>query len=183
MGVFGEEAIVLEPQTFCQEMRASMKHGELRAFALLLVVLLAVTEVLLAHNTFYTEGEVIQALYWLLVAGNLPILIVAIWRPRIGVWSAVALGALLLPWQASENRKWAVIHEEVIAIVRHVESRKTTAGTYPPTLENYTFQRSRVGEHVNYEADQGGYRISYFMDDPGISYWYKSDDGFGYYPD
>ena len=76
-----------------------MQPTELRDPSPLGELLLAATEALLGHNTFYTEGEVMQGLYWLLVAGNIPILIIAIWRPRIGVWTALALGALLLPWQ------------------------------------------------------------------------------------
>jgi hypothetical protein len=32
--------------------------------------------------------------------------------------------------------------------------------------------------------DEGnGFRVSYFMNQPGITYWYSSKTGFGYYPD
>lgn len=160
-----------------------MQRGEMRAFAALLVLVLASTEAMLAHNTLYTEGEVIQGLYWLFVGANVPILVVALWRPRIGLWSAVALGALLLPWQAFENRKWAQIQEEVIAIIRHVESSRQTAGYYPSALDDYSFQRPWVLAHVSYGGADDTYRISYFMDNPGISYWYDPDGGFGYHPD
>ena len=160
-----------------------MKNKELRVFAALLVVLLAGTEALLAHNTLYTEGEVMQVRYWLLVGANIPILICALWKPRIGLWAAVALGALLLPWQAAENRKWAVIHEEILAIVNYIDSQKEAEGGYPPTLDDYEYQRPWIRERVSYGVSDGAYRLSYYMDDPGISYWYDPEGGFGYYPD
>lgn len=159
-------------------------HGnEFRAFAALLVLLLAGTEAFLAHNTLYTEGEVMQGLYWLLVYANIPICAVALWKPRIGAWISFGLGALLLPWQASENRKWALIHEEIFAIIDHVEAAKKKDGAYPSTLGDYEYHRPWIREHVLYGVSEGAYRLSYFMDNKGISYWYDPQGGFGYYPD
>lgn len=160
-----------------------MQSREFRIFAILLVALLAGTEGFLAYNTLYTEGEVMQGLYWVLVWTNIPIVLLALWKPRIGIWAAFGLGALLLPWQAFENRKWAQIHEEVVSIVRYVDTQKKTAGGYPKTIDGYKFQRPWIRERVSYGTSNGAYRISYFMDDPGISYWFDSDSGFGYYPD
>lgn len=160
-----------------------MPSREFRIFAVLLAALLAGTEALLAYNTLYTEGEVMQGLYRMLVWANLPFVLLALWKPRIGVWTAFGLGVLLLPWQAFENRKWAQIHEEVFAIIRHVETQRKTSGGYPASLDGYGFQRSWLGGHVSYRTSEGSYRISYFMDDPGTSYWYDPDGGFGYYPD
>ncbi len=160
-----------------------MQSREFRVFAVLLVILLAGTEALLAHNTLYTEGEVIQGLYWMLVWANLPILFFALWKPGIGIWAAFFLGALLLPWQASENRKWAQIHEEVISMIRYVDDQKKTSGEFPKTLVGYEFQKPWIKRHVSYGTSEGSYRFSYFMDDPGTIYWFDSNSGFGYYPD
>ena len=164
-------------------MKSNMHVNEFRAFAVLLVLLLAGTEAFLAHNSLYTEGEVMQGLYWLLVYANIPILAVALWKPRIGAWFAFGLGALLLPWQASENRKWALIHEEVLAIIDHVEAAKKKDGVYPSTLGDYEYRQPWIREQVSYGVSDGTYRLSYFMDDKGISYWYDPQGGFGYYPD
>jgi hypothetical protein len=160
-----------------------MQNKEIRVFVVLLVALLAGTESFLVYNTLYTYGEVMQALYLLLVWVNLPIVILALWRPRIGMWAAFGLGVLLLPWQAYENRKWAQIHEEVISIIRYVDTQKKTSGEYPKNLDGYKFQRSWIGDQVSYGTSDGTYRLSYFMNDPGISYWFESASGFGYYPD
>ncbi len=160
-----------------------MNKKELRVFAVMLVLLLGSTEAFLAHNTLYTEGEVMQGLYWLLVSLNIPILVAALWKPRAGTWCAFSLGALLLPWQASENRKWALIHEEVFAIINHAETKKKSSGDYPSSLESYDYLRPWTQNHISYGTSDGTYSITYFMDDSGISYWYDSQDGFGYYPD
>ena len=164
-------------------MKNEMTGKEFRAFAALLVLLLAATEAFLIHNTLYTEGEVMQGLYRVLVYANIPIMAVALWRPRVGVWCALGLGALLLPWQASENRKWALIHEEVIAIIDHVEAAKESDGVYPATLDDYEYRRSWIRGHLHYGASGGSYRLDYFMDDPGTGYWYEPKGGFDYYPD
>jgi len=160
-----------------------MQSRELRIFAVLMVMLLAGTEALLAYNTIYTEGEVMQGLYWILVWANLPLLLLAIWKPRGGLWSAFALGALLIPWQAYQSRKWAQIHEEVISLIRYVTDQKRVLGEYPPTIEGYEFSRPWVSGHVSYGTSDESYRFTYFMNNPGTSYWYDSDSGFDYYPD
>lgn len=164
-------------------MKNDLPRRELRAFAILLVLLFTGTEALLAHNTLYTEGEVMQALYWLLVCVNLPIIAVAFWKPRIGIWCAFLLGALLLPWQASENRKWAIIHEEVFAIINHVKTAKESEGIYPSNLDGYEYRQTWIRNHLSYGTSEGSYSLHYFMDDSSISYWYTPENGFGYYPD
>ncbi|MGD1943568.1 MAG: hypothetical protein ACFB0G_19920, partial [Leptolyngbyaceae cyanobacterium] len=103
-----------------------MKPTELRIVTLILLVVLGASEALLAHNVLYTEGEIMQGLYWILVWFNLPLLAIALWKPRWGLWGGLTLAALLLPWQTSANRKVAQIHEEVIHIIRFVESKQET---------------------------------------------------------
>lgn len=160
-----------------------MNRNEFRIFAVLLTSSMAVIEALLAYNTLYTEGEVMQGLYRNLVWANLPILIFALWKPRVGAWSAFGLGVLLIPWQAYQNRKWAQIHEEVISMIRYVDERKMAAGEYPKTLDGYRFHNPWIKRHVSYGSSDESYRFSYFMNDPGTGYWFDSNSGFGYHPD
>lgn len=159
------------------------KTNEFRIFATLLVALLAGSEALLAYNTLYTEGEVTQGLFRILVGLNIPILLIALRKPRIGIWCALALGALLLPWQTYQNRKMVQIHEEIIGIIRHVDTHNKAEGYYPRTLDDYRFDRPWIRDHVSYGTGEKGYRISYFMNNAGTSYWYDLEGGFGYYPD
>jgi hypothetical protein len=81
--------------------------------------------------------------------------------------------------------KWTVIHEDIIAIVRFAEDVKRDTGHYPQSLDGYTFKTARVKSHIyGFGPDEvDGFRLIYFMNDPGITYWYSSKAGFGYYPD
>ena len=160
-----------------------MKPTELRIVTLILLVVLGASEALLAHNVLYTEGEIMQGLYWILVWFNLPLLAIALWKPRWGLWGGLTLAALLLPWQTSANRKVAQIHEEVIHIIRFVESKQETSGDYPVTLADYEYRRDWVERHIAYEPEDGAYQLTYFANDDSISYWYTPELGFDYYPD
>lgn len=160
-----------------------MKPIELRITAFALLVVLGVSQAFLAHNVLYTEGEIIQTLYWLLVGVNLPLLAIAFWKPKWALWGGLILGALLLPWQTAENRKWAQIHEEVVEVIRFVEEEAITTGNYPENLEGHDFQHDWVDQHITYSREGTIYRLSYFMDHDSISYWYDPVGGFDYYPD
>lgn len=140
---------------------------------------------LLHHNVLYTEGEVMQGLFALLVGLVASCTLIGFYRRTIAVWCITLLGGCLLVWQAYQSRKWATIHEDIIAIVQFAEESKNKNGHYPTNLEDYTFKHTRVKSHIyKMAADEtNGFKITYFMNDPGITYWYSSKAGFGYYPD
>ena len=94
------------------------------------------------------------------------------------------VGGALLVWQSYQIRKWVMIHEDVIGIIHHVEEIKRQTGVYPKTIDGYCFANRGVKNHVQgYGVNGSGFRLSYFMNDSGITYWYDSTGGFGYYPD
>jgi len=140
---------------------------------------------LLQYNVVYTEGEVMQGLFTLLVFLTLGSVLIGFYRRVIAAWCVVLLGGSLLLWQTYQTRKWAMIHEDIVSVVRFAEDTKTKTGRYPTNLEGYTFKRQWVKSHIYSfgpnEAD--GFGVTYFMNDSGISYWYSSKTGFGYYPD
>lgn len=140
---------------------------------------------LLRYNVLYTEGEVMQGLFTLLVGLVAGCILIGFYRRKIAVWCLTLLGGSLLVWQAYQTRKWAVIHEEIVAIVRFSNDAKSKTGNYPASLQGYTFRSARVKSHIyGFGLEEtGGFRITYFMNDPGITYWYSSASGFGYYPD
>lgn len=160
-----------------------MKNKELRIFAIALWLVLTFCEAILAHNTLYTQGEVWEGFYWLVVSFNIPILYLVVWQPRIGLWATLALGALVLPGHVWDHRKWTLLHEEVFALVDHLKTRKEKEGIYPPTLRDYRFQRDGLRDNIRYIPHDGTYRIDYHMHDKSVSYWYTPEGGFGYYPD
>lgn len=140
---------------------------------------------LLQHNVFYTEGEVMQGLFTLLVGLVAGCILIGFHRRTTAMWCVTLLGGWLLLWQTYQNRKWALIHEDIVAIVQFAEESKSKTGHYPANLEGYTFKNARVRSHIcRWDSDEtNGLRFWYFMNDVGITYWYSSKTGFGYYPD
>lgn len=157
------------------------------SWVLLLCVasLLVIALHLLGYIVVYTEGEVMQALFRLLIWVVGGLVLVGFGNRKLALWGVLLLGGLLLLWQAFQIRKWAMIHEEVVAMIQFAEAAKTQKGSYPGNLEGYDFKNSWVKAHLGrYVSDEtNGMVISYFMNDPGITYWYASKSGFGYYPD
>jgi hypothetical protein len=140
---------------------------------------------LLRYNVVYTEGEVMQGLFtWLIIlVGGL--VAIGFYRRGLALWFITLLGGSLLIWQAYQSRKWAMIHEDIIAIVRFAEEAKVKTGDYSTNLSGYTFKHAQTKSHLyKLSAEEtNGFQITYFMNDPGITYWYSSKSGFGYYPD
>lgn len=140
---------------------------------------------LLAYNVIYTEGEVIQTLFWLLVVATVVFALIGFYRRRVAMWGVVLMGGMLLLWQAYQLRTWAKLHEEVITIIRFAEESKEKTGNYPHDLANYNFEHGWVKSHICRIGtnNSGEFGITYFMNNPGTTYWYSSKTGFGYYPD
>jgi hypothetical protein len=140
---------------------------------------------LLCRNVLYTEGEVMQSLFILLVCLVAGCVLIGFYRRSIAVWCITLIGGCLLVWQAYQSRKWAMIHEDIVAIVRFAEESKKNTGQYPINLDSYVFKNTQVKSHIySFETDEAnGFRVTYFMNDPGITYWYSSKSGFDYYPD
>ena len=140
---------------------------------------------LLSYNVIYTEGEVMQGLFKGLVFATASFVLIGVYRRRIAVWCIALLGGFLLLWQANQLRNWSMLHEEVVAIIKFAEDERGKTGIYPASLEGYSFKTGWVKSHIyNFGTNNsGGLGITYFMNDPGITYWYSSKTGFGYYPD
>lgn len=157
------------------------------SWLMLLVLLIVVIGALWlqSYTVLYTEGEVVQSLFKFLVILIAACGLLGIYRRRIAAWVILAAGGALLLHQAYQIRKWAMIHEEIIGIVRYAQAENSRSGHYPKTLDGYTFQREWVRDHLAdfTVTEQNKLSLHYFMENTGITYWYYSDTGFGYYPD
>jgi hypothetical protein len=85
---------------------------------------------LLRYNVIYTEGEVMQGLFSLLVSLTGGLVLVGFYRRKIAAWSILLLGGSLLLWQCAESRRWTLLHEDVIALVRFAEDINTKTGAW-----------------------------------------------------
>ena len=141
--------------------------------------------VLLHPNVIYTEGEVMQGLYTLLVAVLAGSVLIGIGSRRVAFWVVLVLGGTLLLWQLNQSRRWAQLHEEVVSIIRHSEDVRQKSGAYPTNLAGYVFKHQWVEANIAdvFSNADHGFRISYFLNQPGITYWYSAKSGFGNYPD
>ncbi len=136
------------------------------------------------YSVVYTEGEIVHGLFrgMTLLAGLLVLL--GFHRRALAASWLVGVCGVLLIWQTWQIRNWVMIHEEIIGLVRHVNGIKQEKGAFPELIEGYSFNHPWVKSRVtNYRAEGSRFTLSYFMNDPGISYWYDSENGFGYYPD
>jgi hypothetical protein len=139
---------------------------------------------LVGYCVVYTEGEVMHGMFrGLTVLAGLLVLIGFHRRKLAAAWVAGICGVLLI-WQSWQIRKWAIIHEDVMGLVWHVQEFNRETGAFPESIKGYTFNRAWVEHHImNYRAEGSKFGLVYFMNDPGTSYWYDSESGFGYYPD
>ena len=166
--------------------KAELKTQDVSWLLLLAIAIVVVGSVyLLSYNVLYTEGEVMQGLFTLLAFLTAGSVLLGFYRRKIAVWCVTLLGGSLLLWQTYQSRKWAAIHDDIVGIVRFAEDAKTKTGRYPASVEGYAFKNGWVKSHI-YQfgpEEAEAFRITYFMNDPGIAYWYSSKTGFGYYPD
>ncbi|RYD72780.1 MAG: hypothetical protein EOP84_22580 [Verrucomicrobiaceae bacterium] len=140
---------------------------------------------LLSYSVFYTQSELVQGFFALIVCMAGGSVFLGFYQRRMAVWCVTLIGGSLLLWQTYQTRKWAVIHEDVVSIVRFIEEKKRETGHYPASLDHYTFKRETVKSHIYglMPDDNDGVRLLYFMNDASVMYWYSTKTGFGYYPD
>ena len=103
----------------------------------------------------YAEGEVMHYMFrGMTVLAGLLVLPGFRRRKLAAAWLVGICGGLLI-WQTWQIRKWAMIHEEVIGLVRHVQEFKREKGAFPESIEGYSFKRAWVKHHVmNYRVDR-----------------------------
>ena len=168
-------------------MNQSNEHSVDISWSLLLSIATVVVGslYLLSYNVFYTQSELTQGLFALLVCLTGGSILLGFHRRELAIWCVTLIGGSLLLWQTYQTRKWAVIHEDVVGIVRFIEEMKRETGQYPTNLDNYEFKRETVKPHIYglMPEERDGVRLLYFMNDASVMYWYSSNTGFGYYPD
>jgi hypothetical protein len=139
---------------------------------------------LAGYNVVYTEGEVLQGLYYVLfvIAGISGLS--AFYRRNLGIALVAVFGGSLLTWQGYQSRKWAMIQEDITDIVAAAMKKHRETGAFPETMDELKFRHPFVRDHIyRFSSDGAKFSISYFINKPGITYLYSSEDGFSYYPD
>ena len=140
------------------------------------------------HAAYYTVGE-IQSLPYLLFLplGWIPAILLAFRRWKESIASGAVLVAfailVLVPNQVILLHRLWQLQQDANLIVSHLhESRDADTG-FPEELVGYPFLHPELSQHFSYTRNGEHFRLSYWVIKPGISYWYSSRTGWGYYPD
>jgi len=156
-----------------------------RVLALLVLAILAPLEILAGRLALETLGELDSAFLLLAVGLNLPIALLALWRPLPGALAAIVLGLLLIPEQIFLGRRLVEVQREATAIVTYAYEVRAATGRFPETLDGYTpIDESNLRQIQGYRVLEGGdFIVLYFVGTRYTSHWYSSATGWGYYPD
>jgi hypothetical protein len=139
---------------------------------------------LVSYGVIYTEGEVLQGAYQILMGATAGTVSIGFYRRQVAAWCLIGFGGLVLLWQIHATRKLIMLHEEVVGIIRFVEDTKKGTGVYPVDLGAYPFKRPWMPSHVMWVRKRpDDYRLNYFMYSLGTAFWYTPGGGFEYYPD
>ena len=152
-----------------------MKSGRL-VFALSLGVFLTAGWLAWRFSVF-TEGEMMQGLVGSgVVTVTIACLAVARHHAATSTRVMLLLSFLLLVWQGSRWNFWFRLQTEANRLASYCWEHQSVDG--------YVFAeglRSHFAPPTF--SDNGKFQFHYFMDTAGISYWYDSKTGWGYYPD
>ncbi|MGC4015725.1 MAG: hypothetical protein QM755_14555 [Luteolibacter sp.] len=164
------------------------KTGSTVSWPILIAAMLVIGGSLafLHDGVLYTEGEIMQGMFQFLSMAliTITLVIAACGARRAAMWLLMGAGGSLLLWQCRQHQRWLFLHEDVLGAIRYVTEEKKHHGSYPADLSGYPFRHPEFADHLGYSpSDPDSFGMSYFLNDSGISYWYYSDSGFGYYPD
>jgi hypothetical protein len=156
-----------------------------RALALLALAILVPLEILAGHLAYETLGELDSALLLMAVLLNLPIALLALWRPLPGAVAGLVLGLLLIPEQVILGRRLVEVQREATAIVTYAYEVRAATGRFPDDLDDYVpiDERNLRQVQVYRLLKSGDFQVLYFIGTRDTSHWYSSSGGWGYYPD
>jgi hypothetical protein len=133
-----------------------------------------------AVSAYYTLSEVISFGYWLvMIVHVVPATLCARRYYHAGIVTAMTL----FPEQVVLSRRLSRLRQEVLSIVAFANERKSSTGHFPSDLSGYRFQAWDLTDHLRYRPQTDAFRVDYWVVQPGISHWYSTETGWGYYPD
>jgi hypothetical protein len=143
-------------------------------------------ELVCAQLAYETLGEVDRGIYWMVIALNLPLLVLALWRmPAAGV-GVLILALIIVPYQVVlADRLWRV-QNEAAQIVHYVQQERLANGSYPADLSGYVYRDPDMARYIQayqLSAERGGFLLTYRVGTVNTSHSYSPRHGWQYYPD
>lgn len=160
-------------------------HGGPR-FILLLTALLAL-EAVAVWSLHYTVGVfayVLAGAALALGSAGLAVSLVIVGRLR-GGYRAAGVGALLVLGAALWlGHLWVRLHLEAQRAVIFAYTARVEHGVFPEDLGEYRFRDPVLQTRLQaFDRVGDGFRMSFYVASPSVSYWYDSRTGWGYYAD
>lgn len=140
------------------------------------------TACLMARNTIYTGGEVMEMFHPLMTGAVAAMLLFGFRSRNQAAWMVLGCGGALILWQANQTRRWAMLHEEVLSMVDHANRMKLANGSFPESIDGYASRHPRFRRHIHYGFHEGKLCIQYHLTRSGPAYWYHEDGGFHFHP-
>jgi hypothetical protein len=160
--------------------------ASLRLIFVLAAIILIPVEHFCVASSLETQGEVLQALFQVLIWGNVLWIAMCWWLPRSALAGLLCLAFLIIPYQVVLLDRLVRIEKEVMRIVDSRVQMRVNGKPIPDSLDDYKFADPSIREFIySYSASEDGtnFGISYFVVQPGITHSYNSKDGWNYYPD
>ena len=138
--------------------------------------------------SWFTLGEVLQAGLFVPTLPLVLLLVLYMILHRRSLYISILIYALLFvsiagPNQAKLAMRWYELRKEVRSIADYANDEKDRSGQFPSSLESYRWQGSDNKQFIQYQIVEGHFVVIHWLVQPGISHWFDSESGWGYYPD
>ena len=153
-------------------------------FAYVSILTVTIAGALLAHETI---GEIECGLYLVLILlAQIALLIVAQASRRWGLVGALVLAMLVVPYQTYLGVRLLRVRAEAERIVSFAYAHREQTGSFPPSLEAYTFTDPAARPFIqDYKLMPRGeeFILRFRVATGNTSHWYSDKVGWQYYPD
>lgn len=156
---------------------------------LTLAAVLVVAETGCAVLAYYTIGEIVSGMYFLLVLMNAIPLGVAFLNRRLAAAGFLLLAMMIIPYQSVLGVRWWRVHREAQRVVAWAQAQNGKTGAWPTDLSGYTFRDPGTRDFITYwgnpnsgPAGQAG-TVSYSIGSGSTAHWYEPSAGWMYYAD
>ncbi len=168
-----------------QTIRKNLNSTELVLWVVLALTVIAL-EAVSAQLAYETLGAIASSLYWLAMAINLPLLLMAFRSRLASAVGILLLGLVLIPYQfALAERLWRV-ETEATRIVAFAYENRIAGAVFPASLAGYAFNDPATRPYIQeYRPDSasGGFILCYRVGTESTSHCYSPREGWTYYPD
>jgi hypothetical protein len=134
---------------------------------------------------YYTIGAIISVLILLSLLANIVFLVISIAFPRTGLVAMALVAVLVVAPQIGLAVRMLHTHNEAQRIIGWAQTERLRTGTYPSSLDSYTFACPEHRKYLRYHRwrDQDVFEVVYYIGTPNTGHRYSSNNGWVYIDD